>query len=271
MSVIAAFAVPHPPIAVPEIGRGEEKKIKKTIGAFYKCADMIAELKPETVIVTSPHCVMYADYFHISPGNGAAGDFSRFGAGGVRFEAAYDAELVSETKRLAFERGVPAGTSGERDPSLDHGTLVPMYFIGKRYGGCKLMRVGLSGLGLKAHFELGRIIAESAERLGRRAVLVASGDLSHKLKESGPYGYAEEGAVFDRAVVEAFESGDLSRLMDIPSDLADKAAECGLRSFVIMAGALDGERFKSKPLSYEGTFGVGYAAAAFTPNPEGTV
>jgi hypothetical protein len=30
MSLIGAFIVPHPPIIIPEIGRGEEKKISHT-------------------------------------------------------------------------------------------------------------------------------------------------------------------------------------------------------------------------------------------------
>ena len=30
MAIVAAMAVPHPPIILPEIGRGEEKKIAKT-------------------------------------------------------------------------------------------------------------------------------------------------------------------------------------------------------------------------------------------------
>ncbi|MDR0197851.1 MAG: AmmeMemoRadiSam system protein B, partial [Oscillospiraceae bacterium] len=261
MSVVAAFAMPHPPIIIPEVGRGEEAKIRKTADAFYECAEEIARLKPETIIVASPHSVMYADYFHISPGNGAKGSLSRFGAGGVRFEVAYDAALAEEIERLAAERNIPAGTDGERGADLDHGTLVPLYFINKKYDGYKLLRVGLSGLPLETHFNLGRVIAESAKLLDRRAVFVASGDLSHKLKEDGPYGYAKEAPVFDAAVTKAFSEGDLARLTDIPPDLADKAAECGLRSFVIMAGAIDGEGFKSKLLSYEGTFGVGYAVA----------
>lgn len=28
--ILAAYAVPHPPIIVPEIGKGEEKKIART-------------------------------------------------------------------------------------------------------------------------------------------------------------------------------------------------------------------------------------------------
>ena len=34
MSVIAAAAVPHPPIILPEVGQGEEKKIQKTADAY---------------------------------------------------------------------------------------------------------------------------------------------------------------------------------------------------------------------------------------------
>ena len=33
MPIIAAFMVPHPPMIVPEVGRGSEKQIEKTIKA----------------------------------------------------------------------------------------------------------------------------------------------------------------------------------------------------------------------------------------------
>lgn len=45
----------------------------------------------------------------------------------------------------------------------------------------------------------------------------------------------------------------------------ERAAECGLHSFQIMAGALDRTPVTSELLSYEGPFGVGYGIAAFTP------
>ena len=34
MSILAAFAVPHPPIILPEVGHGEEQKIEVTIEAY---------------------------------------------------------------------------------------------------------------------------------------------------------------------------------------------------------------------------------------------
>lgn len=46
MSILAAVAVPHPPILLPEIGQGEE---------------------------SSPHSVIYRDYIQISPGESAKG------------------------------------------------------------------------------------------------------------------------------------------------------------------------------------------------------
>ncbi|MFR6330189.1 MAG: hypothetical protein ACLUOI_16020 [Eisenbergiella sp.] len=63
MTVTAGFMVPHPPLIVPEIGKGEECGIRETTEAYEKAAGEIAALKPETIVVISPHTVMYADYF----------------------------------------------------------------------------------------------------------------------------------------------------------------------------------------------------------------
>ena len=73
MAILATFMVPHPPMIVPEIGKGSERQVEETTRAYERVADEIAALAPETIIITSPHSVMYADYFHISPGSAANG------------------------------------------------------------------------------------------------------------------------------------------------------------------------------------------------------
>ena len=78
MGIIGAFIMPHPPLILPEVGRGEQNKIKATVEACEKVAETVAELKPETIVLTSPHSVMYADYFHVSPGDSASGDMGGF-------------------------------------------------------------------------------------------------------------------------------------------------------------------------------------------------
>ena len=263
MSIVGAFIVPHPPIILPEVGHGEEKKISKTYMAYKDTARSIAALKPETIILTSPHATHYADYFHISPGKLASGDLRKFRVNNVSITAEYDEEFTQVLALKASEEDIPAGTLGERDKSLDHGTLVPLYFINQEYKNYKLVRIGLSGLTLVDHYNFGKLIKQTANELGRRVVFVASGDLSHRLLPDGPYGFAKEGPEFDRIVTETIKTGDFLSFLSISQSLCEEAGECGLRSFVIMAGALDGKAVKSNLLSYEGTFGVGYAVAAF--------
>lgn len=273
MSIVGAFMVPHPPIILPEVGKGEEKKISDTTLGYEQVAEKIAELKPETIIISSPHSIMYSDYFHISPGRHASGNMGRFSAGSVRFEEEYDTELVDRIcliasttdtgERLSEMQEFPAGTLGERDSSLDHGTMIPLYFIRQKYDGFKIVRIGLSGLPLPMHYEMGQIIQKAVEKTGRRVVFVASGDLSHKMKEDGPYGFSKEGPKYDERIMEVCASGEFDRLLDFDEVFCEKAAECGHRSFVMMAGALDGLSVTAKKLSHEATFGVGYGICTF--------
>ncbi len=263
MSIVAAYAVPHPPIIIPAVGRGEEKRIAATSAAYAEVMRRAAEHRPDVMIVTSPHTAMYADYFHISPGAEASGSLAQFRAPGESCRVRYDAELAKRIEILARKHGLPAGEQGERDKNLDHGTLIPLLFLARTGFACPVVRIGLSGLPASAHYRLGQCVAEAVEALNRKAVFIASGDLSHKLKEDGPYGFAPEGPEFDRQITALFASGDFGAMLSLSPELADAAGECGLRSFQIMAGALDGRAVTHELLSYEGPFGVGYGVAAF--------
>ena len=265
MGILAAYMVPHPPMIVPAVGRGGEKQIEKTTNAYERVAAEIASLAPDTIIITSPHSVMYTDYFHISPGKSARGDFGLFRASQVSFEENYDAELVSAITEIARKQGFPAGVMGERDRKLDHGTMVPLYFIRKKYSGGKIVRIGLSGLPLTEHYRLGQMIREAVDGLGRRAVFVASGDLSHKLQDYGPYGYAKEGPQYDERIMDVCSRAAFGELFDFDETFCERAAECGHRSFVIMAGAFDGISVDAEQLSHEDVTGVGYGICIFHP------
>ena len=263
MGIIAAFMVPHPPLIVPNVGKGGEEQIKETTKSYEAVAKKIAELKPETIVITSPHSVMYADYFHISPGTHAEGDFANFNAPEVKFNETYDKEFTSYLSKLADERLFPAGILGERDPNLDHGTMVPLYFIEKYITDFKLVRIGLSGQPLTDHYRLGKMIQETADALNKRVVLVASGDLSHKLQDYGPYGFSKEGPEYDDRIMKDAESGNFEAFFDYSEDFCEKAAECGHRSFVIMAGALDSKKLDIKKYSHQDVTGVGYGICSF--------
>ena len=265
MSIVGAVILPHPPALLPEVGRGQERELAKTAASFEEAAARLAQWAPDTLVFFTPHTVAYQDYFHISPGKHAAGSFAQFGTPSLELEADYDGELVDRICVHTREAMIPAGTFGEQDPDLDYGVMVPLYFIQKKLPGCRIVRIGLSGMTPLDHYRMGKCVAAAAADLDRRVAVVASGDLSHRLKEDGPYGFAPQGAEFDGQATRAMERGDFLAFLTMDDTLAMEAAQCGLCAFQMMAGTLDGIAVQPELLSYEGPFGIGYAAAVFAP------
>ena len=263
MPITGAIMVPHPPILLPEVGRGEEKKITATDEAYRQAAALVGALEPETIVLLTPHSVMYSDYFHISPGKDARGNMGQFRAPQVQITVDYDPVFVETLCDLTARSDFPAGTMGERNPELDHGTMIPLYYVNKVYTNYRLVRIGLSGLPLEDHYLLGQMIQKTADILDRRTVIIGSGDLSHKLRREGPYGLSKEGPEYDERIMDVMGRAAFDELLDFDETFCDKAAECGHRSFCIMAGALDGLKLETQKLSHEGTFGVGYGICTY--------
>ena len=263
MAIVGGIMVPHPPLIIPEVGRGEEKKISATVSAYEGAMRFAASLQPETVLIASPHTIMYRDFFHISPGRSAAGDFRRFRAGSVRVRAVYDEALAEQICALCDRESFPAGFEGERDPSLDHGTMIPLYFLQKYLPDVRVVRIGLSGYPLSMHYHMGELIQQAAETLDRRVLFIASGDLSHKLREDGPYGFAPEGPQYDKRLMDVMGKAAFLDLLNFNDSFLEAAAECGHRSFTMMAGSLDGFSVEPGRPSHEGPFGVGYGVCTY--------
>ena len=263
MPILGSFVVPHPPLIIPGVAEEERAKIARTVEAYEKAGQRIAALEPEVVLIISPHSIMYYDYIHISPGGEAEGSFAEYGAPQEKYRAEYDTELVEAICEVAEEMNVSAGTKGERSSLLDHGTMIPMHFINKYYTDYKMVRIGIAGLPFKEHYAFGMCIKEAVERTGRRAVVVASGDLSHYLKDMGQYHYVPQGPEFDARVTMDLAAADFKKFLYYDENFCDAAGECGLRGFIIMAGTLDRTAVKPEFLSYEGPFGVGYSVFAY--------
>ncbi len=269
MAIVGAFAVPHPPLIIPAVGHGRERDIQATVDAYEEVGRRVAALAPDTLVIASPHSVMYRDYLHISPGAEARGSFAQFRAASAAYHCTYDQAFVASLEAACLAQQLPAGTQGERDPRLDHATMIPLHFIQPACEAAglnpKVVRMGLSGLSPAFHYQVGMLVQKVANVLSKRVVFIASGDLSHKLLAEGPYGFAPEGPEFDERTCRDFASADFLDLLCMDRGFAERAAECGLRSFQIMAGALDRTEVHAELLSHEGPFGVGYGIAAFTP------
>lgn len=262
MPILSAYIVPHPPLLVPEVGNGQEEMVQRTVDSYHKVAKRIAEEGPETIIIFSPHAPAYFDYIHVASGSRMEGNMELFGAD-FTLEAKMDESLTEEITRICKAADFPAGTLGGQTGKMDHGTLVPLSFVNQYFTDYQLVLCSLSGLPREEHYRFGMYLYEAVQNLGRKVVVVASGDLSHKLKETGPYSFAKEGPELDRQLTDVMKSGEVIHFLTIEEELCGKGAECGLGSFIMMAGMLDGKSVKPEFLSYEGTFGVGYAVCIF--------
>ncbi len=263
MALVSAYVLPHPPVIVSAVGKGQEKAIQKTRDAFHTVAKDIESLKPDTIIIMSPHADTYSDYVHISPKESVKGDFSAFGANDKTYHFNYDTSLRNKLVDTLNDKGIYAGTKGQQSPGVDHGALVPLAFIKETYEDFEIIRISQSGLSKLDHVKIGNAIKDVANNTSKRVVFIASGDLSHKLKEDGPYGFHPSSTVFDHVVTKHLENGEFLELLSLDNTLIREAAECGMRSFYTLAGVLDQSTFESTLHSYEGPFGVGYAVASY--------
>lgn len=266
MSLKLCCVSPHPPIMVPEVGLGEVRKVEASSEALRALAGDIIDAEPRTIVVMSPHSPVNPDAFLIQSETKMSGSFSQFRAGQVRLEAPGDERLAALIEESATKRGLPIARRGEGDPGsgvLDHGVLVPLYFLAPpEY---MLVCLSINFLGYREHYAMGMAMREAVESYGRPVVFIASGDLSHRLTRDAPAGYEKEAHYFDEKIVEIFNDGDFSKLRSLDPRLVALAGECGLRSIFALAGTVDGQSVESEVLSYEGPFGVGYMVARVRP------
>ena len=252
---------PHPPVLLPEVGRGRERDAEKSAEAMKSMGRILGNAAPSILLILSPHSP-YGGGITFSLAEGYEGDFSAFGAPSVRlsFPGAPD-EGLALAEILAGN--FPVAASKNSLIPLDHGALVPLHFLFGR-GEKKIPKIILAnpiGLSLDQAFALGRRLSEingGEETWG----LLASGDLSHRVTRDAPAGYSPVGALFDSMVEEALRENDASTLLSLDARKTEQAGECGLRSALVFLGMAEKRRVRF--LSYEAPFGVGYATA-FAP------
>ena len=258
------FFAPHPPLAVPAIGGVNERPIQDTLDGFEKMGEAIAEIKPDTIIFISPHGNAFREALSFLDKELIHGDFAMFGHHEVVFDKKVNLALTKSLAVAIKTAGVPTVLLNDKTsreygvrPSLDHGAMVPMHYIDRHYVDYDIVQMTSSFASSRAHMKAGNVISETCEALGRKVVLVASGDLSHALKEEGPYSYNPFGPIFDEMVRDAIINKDPQPLLALSEKEIEDAAQCGLRSFCLAFGYAGGS-YGSEVFSYEGPFGVGY-------------
>lgn len=153
-------------------------------------------------------------------------------------------------------------------PHTEHGFYVPWYFLGNALKNPEAEEILVTNPSYEYYFALGKRYAQKIAASPQKIAIIASGDLSHVLKEDGPYGFNPAGPKLDKIICEAIQNRDLKTLLNLDPSLLDEGAECGLRSLIFLMSAFEEQKYQSNLLSYEGPFGVGYCVATFEVKEE---
>lgn len=257
-----ASICPHPPIIIPTIGKPADlKQVSKTTEGMEKLSKKFGKANPKTAIVISPHGPLDPNRFTISNSPTLTGHFYPFGDFKTELIFKNDLSLVKKIRKEADKASIPLRVADIK--TLDHGALVPLFYLSKGVPNIKVVSVTFSFLDVETHFKFGKTLQKliSGGQSSGSYGVVASGDLSHRLTPDAPAGFSPRGKEFDEKIVKLLKEKDVKGILNLDKTLLEEAGECGYRSILILLGVLDGINWKPEILSYEGPFGVGYMVA----------
>jgi AmmeMemoRadiSam system protein A len=146
---------------------------------------------------------------------------------------------------------------------LDHGALVPLYYLNKAGFRGQIVILGVGIISYEEMYTFGKAVQVAIEAVNKKTAVIASGDLSHRLLPGAPYGYSPLGAEFDKRMMEAMKKVDAKDLFSMETSFIENAGECGLRPAFFLLGVMGGLEAKVGVTSYEGPFGVGYGVVSY--------
>ncbi len=258
-TLVFAALMPHAPVLVPAVGRERIDEVAGTVKAMREVAARLIDSKPRTLVLLSPHSPRQRGAFGIWNVMRLRGTLAMFGASEARVDLPTDHSLANAIVREAAAQGIAMWEINE--PSLDHGSVVPLWFAIEAGWQGPTVILGLNASAPSRVVELGQAVAAAAAACNARVAIVASGDMSHRLTRSAPCGYEPRAAEFDRWLIETIRGGDYRALRQADPELEYLAAEDALDSVLFAAGATGFDATGHEVLCYEGPFGVGYGVA----------
>ncbi|RAK07752.1 AmmeMemoRadiSam system protein B [Halanaerobium saccharolyticum] len=277
MGVKCAALLPHPPIVIEEIGDRELKKAEKTVQGFKKTAEEIAEFKDELdlLIFITPHGPVFRSTASIIVKEDLKGNFSDFGHSKLKFSEKSDTKFAEKLISNVKEKNLSLQPLRKKDlrdygvdQELDHGIMVPLNYLEKAGVKLPILPISIGFITYQELYKIGQEIARTASELDYKIAVIASGDLSHRLKKGAPAGFNPDAHLFDEKLMQYFKDQDFESILNFDQDLIEKAGECGLRPIITMLGTLDSLEVDVKVNSYEGPFGVGYGTVFINPKTD---
>lgn len=257
--IVAAVLMPHAPILIPELGGERGKEAELTTNSMWRVARDVIAGEPDAIVLISPHSPRRPGEFGIWTHLKLVGDMAQFGRPDIQVELPNSRPFVTALTGQMSQAELQ--TWSINMASLDHGAFVPLYFFHRSGWTGPTTVIGLNYPGEGEWRRLGECIRSTAVQAGLRIAIVASGDMSHRLKPGVPAGYDPKAKDFDAEFVRLVGRGDYASLEHIDAGLQERAAEDVVDSTLIAAYATGMDAHGHEVLSYQGPFGVGYCVA----------
>jgi len=282
-SIVAAYLAPHPPHLVygenPPQNRVKSKGGWETLRwAYGHCRESIRELKPDVILVHSPHwTTLVGHHFAAVPrlhGRSVDPIFPHL------FQYDYDMQVDTDLAELLAEEGKRAGLNTKlmRNPNfrVDYGTIVSLHMLNPSWD-IKVVPISANNspyfyadeIGQQQMERLGEATRRAIERRGVRAVLAASNTLSHlhfphepedPADMSKEHVHSDAQYRWDMQVIEWLREGNWSELrLNLPTFMRETFAEVKSGGLMWMLSAMGFPDVRARVHGYGSVIGTGNA------------
>jgi len=239
--MIASCVSPHTPRM--GIERNAPEFLRGVIAGSYALGEDIQALKPDLIVLQSTHWVTtfpwYATCHKIHEGHCVADEAPDM-IPGQPYRRPGDPEFSGALIEAIKAEGILAGRNESPHYHWDYGTYVPLQYLDSMQT-IPLVTLGVCLMSDFAECQrVGAVVRKVAERLGRRAVFVASTAFAHRLERGPDKWPPPEHRDADRRFIGLLREGKIAEAKAwFPAYAKDVVAEMGGRVLATMLGTLD--------------------------------
>lgn len=262
--LLKTYILPHSPVLIPAIGKANTAILAKTNETFEEIINELKEIKIGSVIIITPHGPSLNEGFVLNIAPEFQINFESFGDFATKASIKGDIRLAQTIKEKLQNEFSLQVTSQE---VLDYGSAVPLYKLLPLIKDCRVLPITYCPDSIEKNFSFGEALKKIIDESNDSILLIASGDLSHRLKKGAPGGYSPKGAKFDNKLIEYLSSPKTARenIEKMDNNIIKDAMECGLKSIALALGVC-GQSYEIQILAYQTELGIGYLSAQLETN-----
>src|SRR3990167_6824055 len=119
--IVFGCVTPHPPLLIPDVGKGQEQEISNTIKAMQKLAKDLSTTRPDIALIISPHGQWQYDAMGVFAGPASQGDMITWGSKIPEISLPNDIDFVKSLIMECNRSKIPVKPLGNSSYTLDHG------------------------------------------------------------------------------------------------------------------------------------------------------